>query len=191
MTSASPGSTAAAHVLVDSGKYGYHSDRWRHYVRSTRAHNTVEIDGRNFSVAEADAYGSAVRRLEERPWGYLLEARVMHHALGTEHRRLLLHRPLHWVVVIDDLISDRERTFTQWFHYAPGLVPEPAGDSSLTVELPSGHRLLTSHHVRGHAPQLEVLHGATSPACRGGSASITRRSSRTPPSARPRARSGR
>ena len=35
-----------ARVVVDSGVRGYEGDPWRAYCRSTRAHNTVSIDGR-------------------------------------------------------------------------------------------------------------------------------------------------
>ena len=34
-------------VVVDSGVYGYEPDEMRHYCRSTRAHNTVEVDGQS------------------------------------------------------------------------------------------------------------------------------------------------
>lgn len=34
-------------VIVDSGVYGYETDEMRRYCRSTRAHNTVEIDGQS------------------------------------------------------------------------------------------------------------------------------------------------
>ncbi len=34
-------------VIVDSGVYGYEADEMRRYCRSTRAHNTVEIDGQD------------------------------------------------------------------------------------------------------------------------------------------------
>jgi hypothetical protein len=38
-------------ILVDPGTYSYHTDpAWRRYFRSTRAHNTVEIDGLDQSV---------------------------------------------------------------------------------------------------------------------------------------------
>jgi uncharacterized heparinase superfamily protein len=36
-------------VVVDSGVYGYEPDAMRRYCRSTRAHNTVEIEGRDQS----------------------------------------------------------------------------------------------------------------------------------------------
>ena len=34
-------------MLVDSGVHGYAGSPWREYVRSTRAHNTVSVDGRD------------------------------------------------------------------------------------------------------------------------------------------------
>jgi hypothetical protein len=38
-------------VLVDPGTYSYHTEpEWRVYFRSTRAHNTVEIDGEDQSL---------------------------------------------------------------------------------------------------------------------------------------------
>jgi hypothetical protein len=38
-------------ILVDPGTYAYHTDpAWRHYFRSTRAHNCAEIDGEDQSV---------------------------------------------------------------------------------------------------------------------------------------------
>ena len=38
-------------ILVDPGTYAYHTDpAWRRYFRSTRAHNTVEVDGLDQSV---------------------------------------------------------------------------------------------------------------------------------------------
>ena len=48
-------------LLIDSGRYTYKYDHpYRQYVESTRAHNTVEIDGRDFSRRQADAFGSAI-----------------------------------------------------------------------------------------------------------------------------------
>jgi uncharacterized heparinase superfamily protein len=36
-------------VIVDSGVFEYEAGKWRDYFRSTRAHNTVELDGENSS----------------------------------------------------------------------------------------------------------------------------------------------
>jgi hypothetical protein len=40
-------------VIVDSGLHGYDGDKYREYVRSTRAHNTVVIGGKDQSEAWA------------------------------------------------------------------------------------------------------------------------------------------
>lgn len=46
-------SVGGTRIFVDPGTYSYHADpQWRNYFRSTAAHNTVEIDGKNQSVAE-------------------------------------------------------------------------------------------------------------------------------------------
>jgi hypothetical protein len=43
-------SVGGEEVLVDPGTYAYHTaPEWRRYFRSTRAHNTVQIDGRDQS----------------------------------------------------------------------------------------------------------------------------------------------
>ena len=39
-------------ILSDSGQYGYTRDKWERYFDSTRAHNTIEVDGRNYSSRE-------------------------------------------------------------------------------------------------------------------------------------------
>jgi len=41
-------------VVVDSGVYEYASGKWRDFFRSTRAHNTVEINGKN----QSEVWGS-------------------------------------------------------------------------------------------------------------------------------------
>ena len=67
-----------ADILIDAGRYGYlgrtkkgselwnqgfwYSDPKRVYVESTRAHNTVEIDGRSFDRKRSKPYGSALER---------------------------------------------------------------------------------------------------------------------------------
>jgi hypothetical protein len=45
-------SVAGEEILVDPGTYAYHSQKeWRDYFRSTRAHNTLCVDGRDQSVS--------------------------------------------------------------------------------------------------------------------------------------------
>ena len=71
-------------LLADAGKYGYQRDRMRRYFRSTRAHDTVEADGRDWSRATADAYGAGLRRVEPAGAGWLLEAEALASPRGPD-----------------------------------------------------------------------------------------------------------
>lgn len=71
-------SLAGRRVVVDTGVYGYEPDERRRHARSTRAHNTVEIDGRDqcefwaaFRVARRAHPRDVVFR--ERDGGFALE----------------------------------------------------------------------------------------------------------------------
>src|SRR5690606_872956 len=76
-------------ILVDSGKYSYNRDSWRDYVRSTRAHNTVEIDGEDYSIRRKDAYGSALKGYQRFGNAFLLVAETRHAHVGVNHKRVV------------------------------------------------------------------------------------------------------
>ncbi len=71
-------SLAGRRVVVDAGVFGYEADERRRFARSTRAHNTVEIEGQDqcelwaaFRVARRARPRDVV--FEERPDGFALE----------------------------------------------------------------------------------------------------------------------
>jgi hypothetical protein len=108
-------------ILCDPGKFAYKSHEGRKYVQSTRAHNTVEIDESDYSVENEDAYGSAIRDVSVRDWGYLIVASVNHKKFDVRHTRFCLYKTGNWIVIIDKLISNRTHQFTQWHHFNPHL----------------------------------------------------------------------
>lgn len=134
-------------LLIDPGRYGYlgrtevgsplwqdgfwYSDPNRVYVESTRAHNTIEVDGRNFVRHRAKPYGSALRRWGERAGVWYIEAEVRHWT-SIRHVRMLLFRPAEWLVVFDWLHDNvqQEHDFRQRFHFAPELDVVDRGDFS-------------------------------------------------------------
>lgn len=125
-------------LLVDAGRYGYlgrtdpgsslwedghwYSDPNRVYVESTRAHNAVEIDSRNYARRGVRPYGSALKRWGEWAGVYYIESEIRHWRT-LRHVRVLLFRPAEWLIVFDWLWDNagQKRDFKQWFQFAPEL----------------------------------------------------------------------
>jgi len=148
----------AHELLIDPGKYGYvgrtdpaselaqegfwYSDPNRIYVESTKAHNTVEIDGRSYPRRGVEPYGSALRRWGEHDGVYYVESKATHWD-HIHHDRVLLFLPRYWLVVFDRLADDRKEPheFVQRFHFAPELALVAAEDQ-LQLILPGGNENL-------------------------------------------------
>ena len=128
-------------ILCDAGKFAYKADPRRAYVQSTRAHNTVEIDGQNYGgdpVAHPEiVYGSALGAVAVHEWGYLIDGQVKHLKSGVKHLRFWAYSPGAWVLVIDRMAADAPHDFTQWFHFSPHL-------SDLVKESDSYHAALSN-----------------------------------------------
>ncbi len=125
-------------ILVDAGRYGYlggtpadkelvqqgfwYADPKRMYVESTRAHNTVEIDGVNQDRVERKPYGSALLRWGEKDGVQFAESHVRY-SKSMRHARVLLNRPHEWLIVFDWLWDSKgdPHQYRQWFQFAPGL----------------------------------------------------------------------
>jgi hypothetical protein len=106
-------------ILSDSGKYVSIENEWRHYFDSTRAHNTVEVDGEDYSRREEDAYGSAVERIERTPDEVAIALQVHHADWQFGHRREIHYRPGRQLTLVDEVQSDRRgaRRFVEWHHF--------------------------------------------------------------------------
>lgn len=157
-------------ILVDAGRYGYigktdhdselwrdghwYSDPWRVYCESTRAHNTLEFDGRNFPRKGATPYGSALRR-----WGsdaaglFYVEADCRQFG-SVRHERMLFFKPHQWLVVYDWFHdeSDEQHTVRQWFHLGHEL-PLVMEHGQYQVVMPGGQDVLRiSSLISGPVP---------------------------------------
>lgn len=124
-------------ILVDAGKYGYigktgkESDLWkdgfwysdpnRVYCESTRAHNTVEIDGKNYARKGVKPYGSALNRWGRSESGVFFTESEVKHFKSIRHVRLLFFKPGQWLIVCDWVHDNHEveHEYRQWFHFAP------------------------------------------------------------------------
>jgi hypothetical protein len=154
-------------LLVDSGRYGYvgkldpaselgkegfyYSDPNRMYVETTRAHNTVEIDGRSYQRKGVVPYGSALRHWGDHQ-GIMYSAAEVTHFDTVAHRRTLMYRPREWLLVID-LLNDTAGSahhFSQRFHFAPELTVTRLNDGSAAADLPEGEGRLFMTTLSAH-----------------------------------------
>jgi hypothetical protein len=162
-------------LLADSGKYGYQRDRMRRYFLSTRAHNTVEADGRDWSRAAADAYGAGMRRVEPFGAAWILEAEADHCREGLVHRRLLLFRPHRFLLVLDHLaprpaagwrgrlLALGPRRYAAWWHFGPHHAVEGGQSTDLINGLVTGlagrRNLAVTHVTSGAALRILAVKG--------------------------------
>jgi Heparinase II/III-like protein/Heparinase II/III N-terminus len=126
-------------LLVDAGRYGYFgkaeqgSDLWkdghwysdpnRVYCESTRAHNCLEFDGKNYPRMKVKPYGSALRRWAHATSGIVAVETECKYFRSIRHVRTLLFMPGQWLVVFDWFHDNKAQLHDvkQWFHLAPQL----------------------------------------------------------------------
>jgi hypothetical protein len=126
-------------LLVDAGRYGYlgkteqgselwldghwYSDPNRVYCESTRAHNTLEFDGKNYPRKGVKPYGSALRRWIQDASGIIAVETECRHFQSIRRARVLLFMPGKWLLVFDWFHDNEQQPHDakQWFHLAPDL----------------------------------------------------------------------
>lgn len=111
-------------IILDSGKYGYKSDKFRNYVLSAKAHNIVEID--NFDIREKfggiPPFGSCIQDLTEDNEIYTINAEWRSN--NIKYSRHLEYRTTEATIFVNDRLHLNEnKTLTQWFHIGLDFTP--------------------------------------------------------------------
>jgi hypothetical protein len=166
-------------VLADPGTYCYHGDaEWRSYFRSTRAHNTVEVDGTSQSVDGGPfmwtTHTNATVDTVELT-GPVQSWSATHHGysrldrFATHSRRVVLDEVRRRLSVLDTLTSSTPHRATLNWHLGPlvevdlrGSVarlywPGPAGSVHADLQLPP------ALHWSAHRGETEPILGWYSP----------------------------
>ena len=119
---------AGTDILADPGTYCYHGDRaWRSYFRSTIAHNTAELGGRNQSSERGPfmwARHAQAREIEAIDDGDIARWTAEHDGYASldppaSHRRsVLLDRASRSIDIIDE-IAGSGHDIRLAFHLGP------------------------------------------------------------------------
>jgi hypothetical protein len=133
-------------VIVDSGAFAYARGTWRDYFRSTRAHNTVEVEGYNQSEVW-DSFRVA-RRASQAP--VFFEANENHVLIQGScdgykrlpsracHRRALVWVPNKFTIIVDRVTGLGKPSLHSYLHFHPGLEPVTHARHTWSVKGTSG-----------------------------------------------------
>lgn len=154
-------------LVVDAGRYGYYyDDPARVYCESTRAHNTVEIDGKDYSRHRRDAFGSAIEYWGEASGMYFVSARIQRDRPRLTQRRTLVFSPARWLVVVDELEAKESHRYEQWLHLHPDLSLKLDGKRA-TADLGHGRLLHIIPLLNNLAVSVEAIRGQKEPRMQG------------------------
>ncbi|HLF26865.1 MAG TPA: alginate lyase family protein [Anaerolineae bacterium] len=117
-------------LLVDSGVYSFHlGTHWRNTFRSTRAHNTVVVDGQDQSVLLDSGRAWRPAQVTLNDWAtdphfdFVDAAHDGYHRLPeriTHRRRIFFVKPDYWLVA-DRLAGSGAHDFEALFHLPPDV----------------------------------------------------------------------
>jgi len=160
---------AGREVLVDPGTYDYFTyAAWRRYFRSTRAHNTIEVDGEDQSEMRGPFMWGERARVACLEWSPAPEGgRVAGEHDG--YRRLadpVIHRRTvtlegagRRLTVRDEIVAAGEHELALWFHLGPDCTAHIGDGGRVEVTL-GEHRLTLDFDPR---LRVSTLFGSESP----------------------------
>lgn len=158
-------SESGCDIVIDPGKYAYDNTPMRRYMRSNRAHNLIEFDGRDSDVHADHRTGHCLAPARHAPWGVLLRAALTHQPNRVRHERAYYFAPGRWLLLVDRFQARRAVRFRHFTHLAPEFT---AASSPLgfQVEHSSG-RTLGIHHWASVKLDLTVIRGQQEPDLQG------------------------
>jgi hypothetical protein len=156
-------------ILIDPGTFAYNAaPEWREYFRSTRAHNTVEVDGRNQADSAgtfrwksrwSTKLGSVIKRDSAT---YMEAEHDAYRDLGVTHRRRLFHVHDEYVIVADYFSGSGFHSFDFYFRFGPAVSVADLDLFDTGVVAHEEDKPLLGFHASGPATG-ELLSGETRP----------------------------
>ena len=125
--------------IVDTGVHGYGGDRFRHYCRSTRAHNTVSINGREQSEIWSTFRMGGTGRILDRDvsyseHGWYFRGRAIHYGQPRLWHERCVQRDAAGTWTVTDRITGGQFDFAESFlHFHPDLEVRKDDDGSYLI----------------------------------------------------------
>ncbi|MBC7287347.1 MAG: heparinase II/III-family protein [Armatimonadetes bacterium] len=160
--------------ITDPGNYMYDASEWRRYVLSTRAHNTIRVDGHDQRRNGLRETYVTSKPLEDIKWlasekldfgeGVYNNGYGPQRQIDVVHRRQVVFvRPDYWVVV-DTLTGEGEHAIESLFHFNHDEA-EVQGTVVRTIDPDTSNCLVAAAPVQGL--EVKIVKGQTEPEVQG------------------------
>lgn len=121
--------------FIDSGKYNYkEDDPYRQYFRSTLAHNTVTVNRKSYPIEDELVGKSQIIGFEEKEHCVFVRGRHTLYAGVTFNRTIVYVKSTGSILLQDDLLSTKERVYTQVFNIGEQVELIPLGKKRCLLE---------------------------------------------------------
>ena len=152
-------------IIVDSGVYEYTSGRWRDFYRSTRAHNTVVVDGLN----QSDVWGSfrAGRRANPLDLKWMVRKNITFFEgghdgylkkIGVLHKRKIVFVDNDFWLIFDELDGIGTHIVEEYLHFHPEI--EVTCEDAIVAKKSKRHILQI---IPFGKPETRILQGELEP----------------------------
>ncbi|WP_164002002.1 alginate lyase family protein [Pyxidicoccus caerfyrddinensis] len=148
--------SAGRTLLTDSGMFTEEPGEEETYFRSTRAHNTVTVDGLDQRAGNATPGLSA----QGGRWLYQSGYHTLYE--GVRHWRAVMLLEKDVILVLDRLTSEGSHRFEQRWQFQPDLTVSTQG-SSASVTDATGKRVLQVAQALPEGLSVSTVRGATKP----------------------------
>jgi hypothetical protein len=164
-------SIAGERFIVDSGVQEYEAGPWREYWRSTRAHNTVSVDGAEQSEIWASFRVGQRTSLQGRTYlqrGLSAIFVGLHRGFAgqkqpTPHRRFIVALPRRRWVILDEVFGAGNHTVQSFIHLAPDIVCRPEDQMVSLRSTLREMRLYPWFENAGSGARVACVRGQTEP----------------------------
>lgn len=156
-------------ILCDTGKYAYQSSRKAAYAVSTRAHNTLEINGKNTyerGAKDNAPYGDFIEEVEEKNGRHKIKAAMTIPKFAAAHKREVLFSPARELLVLDTAEGEKTNAYALYWHFAPDVTVLDFKKNRLELRLKSGRICEASFHAREKI-KLKLVKGQIFPRIQG------------------------
>lgn len=142
-------------ILCDSGKYAYQQSPRRDYAVSTRAHNTIEINGENTFEGSAKennpAPGNYITSARENEGLLFLTGEMNIPRFSVTHKRTLIYWPGGFLIAVDRLASANINKYSANWHFPSTAAVEITGEGEYECFLKGGKKVYAALFASSYA----------------------------------------